>query len=84
MRRLFARIAADETRHAALSWMIAQWIEPRLDARARRRVEAARSRATRTLRAKLSASPPRPFDVQVGRPRPREALLLFDALVAQV
>ncbi len=84
MRRLFARIAADETRHAALSWMIARWIEPRLDPRARKRVEAARSRATRTLRTKLSASLPRDFDVHVGRPGAREAVLLFDSLLAQV
>jgi hypothetical protein len=48
-RRAFARIAADEARHAALSWAVAQWLEGRLDARARARVEAARARAVRSL-----------------------------------
>jgi hypothetical protein len=84
MRRLFGRIAADETRHAALSWMIARWIEPRLDPRARKRVEAARSRATRTLRTKLSTTAPRDFDMHVGRPGSREAVMLFDSLLARV
>src|SRR6185437_16880911 len=38
LRRTFARIAADEARHAALSWAVARWAEPRLDTRARARV----------------------------------------------
>ena len=81
LRRLFARIAADETRHAALSWMVASWAESRLDAGARRRVAAARSRAARALRAKLS-EPSRPaFDGVVGRPSREHALTLLDGML---
>ena len=84
MRRIFARVAADETRHAALSWLVAQWAEPLLDAPARKRVAAARSRASRALRAKLSAAPPRAFDPRVGRPRPEEAVALLDGLLTRL
>jgi hypothetical protein len=91
-RGLFARIAADETRHAALSWLIAQWAEPLLDARARKRVAAARSRAARALRKKLiarassgvvvrSASA---LDREVGRPPPEQAAALLDGLIASL
>jgi hypothetical protein len=82
LRRMFARVAADETRHAALSWQIAAWAEPLLDAAARKRVAAARARATRALRAKLIASEAYAFDAAVGRPRSAEAVALLDGLLA--
>jgi hypothetical protein len=41
--RALARIADDETRHAAFSWELAAWLESRLDAPARGRVAAARA-----------------------------------------
>jgi hypothetical protein len=87
MRRLFARVAADETRHAALSWLVAQWAEPLLDASARKRVTAARSRATRALRAKLGSCDSRDLraiDRLVGRPPPGRAVALLDGLLARV
>jgi len=84
MRRIFARVAADETRHAALSWLVAKWAEPLLDSAARKRVAVARSRASRALRAKLSAAPPRAFDPRVGRPRPEEAVALLDGLLMRL
>jgi hypothetical protein len=40
-----ARIAEDETAHAALAWQIASWLEPTLDPRARRRIDALRTAA---------------------------------------
>ena len=94
-RRLFARIAVDETRHAALSWLVAQWAEPLLDARARRRVAAARSRATRALRKKLEAPAgsqrgergergASALDRAVGRPLPEQAVALLDGLIASL
>jgi hypothetical protein len=86
-RRLFARIAADETRHAALAWLVAQWAEPLLDARARQRVDAARSRATRALRKKLG-TPARgemsALDREVGRPPAAHAVALLDGLIASL
>jgi hypothetical protein len=83
-RRLFARIAADETRHAALSWLVAQWAEPLLDARAQKRVAAARSRATWALREKLARSPGGLLDREVGRPSARDAVKLLDGLTASL
>lgn len=84
LRRMFARVAADETRHAALSWRVAAWAEPLLDAAAQKRVAAARARATRALRAKLSGSQAYAFDAVVGRPRAAEAVALLDGLVARL
>lgn len=42
--RAFARIAEDETRHAAFSWELGAWLDARLDATARARVAEARAR----------------------------------------
>jgi len=55
IRRVMARIAVDETRHAALAWAIARAIEPRLDARTRRRIASARARAIGKLRRDMEA-----------------------------
>ena len=84
LRRMFARIAADETRHAALSWEVARWAEERLDAPSRARVLAARSRAVRTLREKLHARIEGTSTARsaVGQPERFEALALLDGMVA--
>lgn len=47
--RALAGIARDETRHAALSWQLAGWLEPQLPVATRRRVDAARAAAIRAL-----------------------------------
>jgi hypothetical protein len=47
--RAMGAIAADETRHAALSWQIHAWVMPRLPARAQRRVSAAQRTAAERL-----------------------------------
>lgn len=49
LRALMGSIAADEVQHAALAWDVAAWIEVRLDADARERVEASRSEALLAL-----------------------------------
>jgi rubrerythrin len=82
LRSLFARVAADETRHAALSWEVARWAEERLDAPARARVLAARSRAVRALRNKLAARRDGAARSVVGHPLRAEALALLDGMVA--
>ena len=84
LRRLFARVAADETRHAALSWEVARWAEERLDARARARVRAARSRAVHSLRKKLSSRAELPSRSVIGQPRRNEALALLDGMIASL
>ncbi len=77
-RRTFARLAADETRHAALSWAVAQWAEGRLDAAGRARVAAARARALRDLTRGAREAP---FASPVGRPDRRARAALLDALI---
>ncbi|MGH7330204.1 MAG: ferritin-like domain-containing protein, partial [Polyangiaceae bacterium] len=52
--RAMEEIATDETRHAALSWSIASWIDARLDAAARSRVAAKRRRAVDELRREIA------------------------------
>jgi hypothetical protein len=83
LRRLFARIAADETRHAALSWEVARWAEERLDARARTRVRAARTRAVRSLREKLTRVEVASGSI-VGQPRRAEAVALLEGMIASL
>ena len=77
--RAFARIAADEARHAALSWAVARWIEPQLDEAGRRRVARSRARALRALeraaRVEPGARPPR-GDEPRARPRAAGSLCL--------
>ena len=67
LRETMLAIAADETRHAALSWQVAAWAEDKLDADAADRVRAARSEAVRELRASLDQGvPPSVTDVAGG------------------
>ena len=89
LKRVFARLALDETRHAALSWEVARWAEARLDARARVRVRAAQTRALRALKQTLETSTAaRGFasadGARLGYPGPAQALALLDGLVAQL
>jgi hypothetical protein len=54
LRRMLRSIAADELRHAALSWRIAAWLDARLDVAERTRVAGARTRAIASLERKLA------------------------------
>jgi hypothetical protein len=63
VRAIMARIAPDEARHAALSFEIAAWAEPRLDAAGRARVAEATRRAVDELRAR----PARERDAELSR-----------------
>jgi hypothetical protein len=49
VRRSLRTVAADELRHAELSWQIAGWAEAQLPAAARRRIERARRSAGRAM-----------------------------------
>jgi hypothetical protein len=80
--RTMASIARDETRHAALAWAIARWVEPRLDARTRRRIVAARRRAVRTLRRQARAVVPAVLVQRAGVPASPDAAKMLDALEA--
>lgn len=84
LRRTLAPIAADEARHAALAWWLAEWAAAHLDAPAVARVRRARHRALTALCARLAHAPPEPFDRDAGRPTPDQAVALLDALAARL
>jgi hypothetical protein len=78
--RVMARIARDETRHAALSWALLAWTDRRLDAHDRRRVRKSMRRAEAELGAELEATPHVDLQRYAGVPPRREALRLLDRL----
>ena len=80
IRRCFSRIAADETRHAALAWAVAGWAHERLCPDARARVACARRRAVRRLRDELDRAPPRELAARLGLPSARQARVLLACL----
>jgi hypothetical protein len=80
VRRAFARIAEDETSHAALSWAVARWIEARLCAGDRERVARARLAAIKSLRTSVAIDPPAELVGALGLPTARDAGALLDAM----
>ena len=54
IKRMMGAIAREELQHAALSWRVAAWIEPRLETSARARVDEARRGALAALDAELA------------------------------
>jgi hypothetical protein len=82
IRRAMTRIAADETRHAALAWAIAREIEPRLDDRTKRRIASARARAIAKLRRDMAAGVSREVARATGLPGPETASRMIDELSA--
>jgi hypothetical protein len=70
IRAVYRRIAADETRHAELSWAVARWAESRLSPAARRRVQAARAAAASELVAQVQSTPAAQHDGVAGLPPP--------------
>jgi hypothetical protein len=80
IRRCFARIAADETRHAALAWAVAEWAESRLDAPARARVARARRHAVRRLSREIAREPRRELAGCLGLPSTRRAAAMVQVL----
>jgi hypothetical protein len=70
VRTVYRRIAADETRHAELSWSVARWAEPRLTSAERRRVQAARGAAAAELIAQVRSTATTAHDALAGLPSP--------------
>lgn len=79
-----ADIAADEARHAELSWEIAAWIEPRLTDAERAELAIARARAFAELRAEAETEPDAALVERAGVPDAKTALALLDHLAATV
>jgi hypothetical protein len=82
LRRTFARIAKDETRHAALAWRVARWLDGRLDRGARLRVRAARRVAAERLVRAARAESRQPWSDSVGLPGSRLAVKMADGMHA--
>lgn len=80
VRRELARIAADEARHAELSWDVHRWIMTRLDERERAEIGRAMRAAIADLRRELHVEPSDDVVAIAGFPRAETALGLFDAL----
>jgi hypothetical protein len=84
VRRTMRRIALDETRHAALSWRVARWLETRLDADARARVREARTRGVDALRAECARDPDPSVAARLGVPSALQASRILDDLAARL
>jgi hypothetical protein len=82
VRASLARLARDETRHAALAWTMAAWLEARLTPEARQRVREARARAREELLARLSLAPARALRERGLLPGVGEARALAEGLSA--
>ena len=76
--RAMRGVSHDECRHAALSWEIAQWIERRLNAHARQRLETARYDAIHHLEVELSYEPDMDVVRAAGIPSAQAAHRLFE------
>lgn len=74
------RIANDETRHAALAWEVAEWIDSRLTDDERRTITYARSEASAALRRQLKTTLASELTTHAGMPTADQALTLFDAI----
>lgn len=73
LRASFARIAADETRHAALAHAIDRWATTKLSERARLRIARARREAVTALDRELSSDPTAAMRATLGLPDARAA-----------
>jgi hypothetical protein len=80
VRAAMARIAVDETRHAALAWQVAAWAAGRLDEGANARVATARRSAVDELRRALGSAVPVEVTTEAGVPAARRALRMFEVV----
>jgi hypothetical protein len=82
MRRAMKRIARVETRHAELSWAVARWLEPQLDAEARSRVRQAQAKAVAALVRDARHEPDARLTERLGLPGASQASAVLAELQA--
>ncbi len=83
VRETLAVIAADECRHAELSWDLHEWMLARLTEQQRAAIEDARRDALLELSDALARAEPSPeLALLAGVPSRRDAIRLFDAVAA--
>lgn len=80
VRRVLARIAADETRHAALSWSLAEWARARMQPGERRRTARAARAAIEGLGPELTRAWAPEVHAVAGMPRPDQAAAWLEQL----
>lgn len=78
LRRVFSRIAKDETRHATLAHEISSWARSKLSRRDNVRLDAARERAFAELKEQVSE--PIAEAASLGLPTPENARALLSAM----
>ncbi|MGE0321056.1 MAG: ferritin-like domain-containing protein [Polyangiaceae bacterium] len=69
-------VAEEELRHAALSWRVAAWLEPRLSDSERERIALARGQAFAELTQECAVEPAAQLVRDAGLPTARQALAL--------
>ena len=84
VRGAMREIARDETRHAAIAWAIARWVEPKLDAAARQRVREARQTAVTRLINELRYQAPPSLQQTAGVPNADTAQSMARALASEL
>lgn len=84
VRAAMKTIARDETRHAALAWDVAAFLDGRLSLAERTRVNAAREAAFADLAQALTEEPTAEVRIVTGQPTAREARALFEQLLEVV
>ncbi|WP_394849134.1 ferritin-like domain-containing protein [Pendulispora brunnea] len=83
IRKVMKRIAEDETRHGALAWSVAAWIESLLSDEERARIDQARSDAVTTLMN--GTAEPHPDVVRIaGAPSAAQASRLLHAVAGEL
>lgn len=80
LRRAFATIAREETRHASLSWGLHRWAQQRLSPAGRRRLRSRSAAALDRLQQELTSDEHPQVHAKAGMPTPTEARELFAAL----
>lgn len=84
VRAALVQVAEDETRHAALSWAVAEWALPQLSETQRSEIRTAQRGAMDALNRSVRVSEADVLLKDAGLPSPRVALAMLQALEKQV
>lgn len=80
VREVTARIVFEESRHAAMSWELARWLEPQLTPDQQDECRAAMRAAIAELAQDAAIEPPPTLAAIAGLPPAEEAVRMFEML----
>ena len=83
VRAVMERIALDESRHAALSWSISEWLTPQLSETEQNTCRQVLHETLTQLRTELATSPSKDMITYAGFPTHEQAQQLLDGLQRQ-